>query len=357
MKADLLHAGPLLNPARHGIAGLDALLQEIDREKGRRIEDGEVFAGDVLEIAAATVTALDEDPVLPTGDGAVLKAHVADSSGHFRAKTDAGEEAADQRAVLDHDVFRRSVQAQCGQAPAGLQGNRIVARIDVAMLDAHVLARIHVDAVAVGVGGADQEIPGSEVSAEEQMDGPEALVLGRETVQHDVGRVCQFDQSRAAWVAQSAQADGRAEDRARTEDGEVAGLLGRDERPVAVRKFAFPAHAHQGIILDVGAAHEAGPRFKFQCGLRPENDAASQVDSRWHDDGAASRARTGIERFLERGRILGMSVARCAEIADVEHGEGCRGRRRGRAIGRARQQTTKKESETKKTPTIHRMQE
>jgi len=68
---------PTVRRPRHRVARLNALSRSQFRGTFP-VDDGEVLSGDVLEIAAATVAALDKDAVLAARDSTALEAHVAE---------------------------------------------------------------------------------------------------------------------------------------------------------------------------------------------------------------------------------------------------------------------------------------
>ncbi len=170
-EADVFHQRPFLDIAGHRIAGLNSFCGQVNAHKRWRIADGEIITGDVFHEPAAPVAALDENSVLMAGDEAVFQPHIADAAGHFRADAQAAEKAADQLAILDENILRRASEMHGCQAAPGFQGDRVVAGVDVATLDGHAAARIHVNAVAVGKGGgADDKIARGDLLAKEQMD-------------------------------------------------------------------------------------------------------------------------------------------------------------------------------------------
>src|ERR1019366_6641890 len=186
-EAKVMHARPFFHVARNGVGGLNAFFHQVNADERWRFQHREVLAGNVFHEPAAAVAALDEDGVLPPGDDAVLKLHVADAAGYFGAQAERGVNGALQPAVADDDVLRRTREVLRGETTARLERDRVVAGVDVATLEQHAVAGVHVEAVTIGVHRADGQVAGGEVFAEQHVDGPELLVLRGEIFQHRVG--------------------------------------------------------------------------------------------------------------------------------------------------------------------------
>src|SRR4029453_6225998 len=80
----------------------------------------------------------------------------------------------------------------------GLDGDAVVARGNVAALDAHMAARVDVDAAAVAARGADDKTPDGGVFAVGGMDAPHQSVLRRESLEPDVITSNRLDERRVA---------------------------------------------------------------------------------------------------------------------------------------------------------------
>src|SRR5205814_8932455 len=106
-------------------------------------------------------------------EGAAADFHIANAAGHFRADRQAGETAA-QFAVGDLEVLGGLADAHAFGPAAGLERDRVVAGVDVAVIDLHVARGIDVDAVAVGGFAADREVLRDAVLAIRQANRPNA---------------------------------------------------------------------------------------------------------------------------------------------------------------------------------------
>ena len=254
---------------------------------------------------------------MPAGEDAVLDLHVADAAGHFGAETDGGVDGALQAAVADDHILRGPREALRGQAASRFQRDGVVTGVDVAMLDGHAVAGIHIHAVAVGVHGAEGEVAGGQIFAEQQVDGPELLVLRGEIFQHGVGAAGQFDQHRAARVAELAEGNRRTENRAAGE-GDVGGVGRGDQGAVALAKFALPADVHDGVIRNVRTAEQVRVRGQLQRGVGVQDEAAGQINPLRHQHRAAAVFGAGVERFLDGGGVLRQAVALRAKIKDIQ---------------------------------------
>ncbi len=204
-----------------------------------------------------------------------------------------------------------------GQAPAGFQRDGVVPGVDVAAVNQHAVARIHVYPIAIGPHGADDEVAGGELAAEQDMDGPKLLVLRGEVIQQDVGAAGQFDQHRAARTAQLAEGQRRTKNRPPS-DGDVRRVAGGDQRPVARPEFALPAHVFKRIIGDVRAADQTGARRQFQRGVGVRYEAAGQIHPVRQHHGTPAGFAAGVQRLLNGGGVLRHPVALGAEIGHVQ---------------------------------------
>src|SRR5206468_1043169 len=110
-------------------------------------EDVEVVAGDVFAHARPADAGFEVHAERAAGQFAVLDAHPADAGGDLAADADAREGPAAQRASGDRHVFDRLPHARPFSAAAGLEADAIIAGVDVAALDAHAAAGVHVNPV------------------------------------------------------------------------------------------------------------------------------------------------------------------------------------------------------------------
>lgn len=161
----------------------------------------------------------------------MLDAHVADPAGGFAANPDGRKPAVAERAVRDQHVLGGFGQLVAFHPAPRLDRNRIITRVDVALIDDDVPARIHVDAVSAGA--ADREAPRNHVLAVNQVDRPHVRLLGGEVLEADVPAIDRLDEHGAGGHAPCA-------DHWVPDDGDVFGVLGGDERPPAIDPIASP---------------------------------------------------------------------------------------------------------------------
>src|SRR6266511_515443 len=115
---------------------------------------GEAVQVDVLGEAAAQRVRLDVQGELGEADDLAAEGvHVADAAGHLAAAGDRAPVAV-HHAVVHHHVLRRHVDPPPVGVAAGLDGDVVVVRAEVAVLDDDVVATLGVAAVGVGVRGA-----------------------------------------------------------------------------------------------------------------------------------------------------------------------------------------------------------
>src|ERR1035441_3315747 len=72
-ESDVLNQRPFIYIPRHWIMGLNSLVYQVNADKGRRFQHGNIFAGNVLDRKSTPLAALDKNGVLSAGDDAVLK--------------------------------------------------------------------------------------------------------------------------------------------------------------------------------------------------------------------------------------------------------------------------------------------
>lgn len=271
----------------------------------------QIVCGDVFEESAPAGAAFDVDRIGTVGEDAVVDADVADSAGHFRSDPDAGETAA-EGAISDDDVFRWPGKFDGGSATAALEGDAIITRIDVAVVDSDVGAGIDVDAVAVALRGADGQISGEHVLAIEEMDGPEPAIAIGEILEADISAIDEFHHQRPARIAEPADFHITRE-RSGTVDCDVVGILRIDQRAMALNGCAFIAHGDQRIVGRVRASDDDRVFLEIERGIASDLNAANEVMPGWDDDPAASD-RAGVESILKVGGYIRFAIAGRTEL-------------------------------------------
>ena len=186
----------------------------------------------------------------------------------------------------------------------GFEGDAVVARCNVAIFDADVLARIHVNTVAVAAGAANGEI----------------FRRRRFRNTWDGSTTCcwcswQNLQSRTSVQLIGSMMTGRRgicrppsaglpEMFPPPDDGNVVRIVGKNQRAMSVNPFPFPADFHNRVVLKLGTAEQIRAFFQPQSCMRFQFDAADEIISGGHDDRAAARSRAGIKRLLKSRRCL-----------------------------------------------------
>ena len=185
------------------------------------------------------------------------------------------------------------------------------------MLDQHAVARIHVNAVAIGIDGADGQVPRGEVFAKQRMNGPELLVLRREIFKHRIGAAGELDQHRAARVAKLAEIQRRPKNRT-AGDGDIRRIGRTEQGPMTFAEFAFPADRDDGIIGNVRAAKQVGTRRKLQRRVGAQDEAAGQEHAFGELHRAAAGRSTLVERALDRAGVFRHAVSFRTKIKHVQ---------------------------------------
>src|SRR5215469_14443880 len=120
------------------------------------------------------------------------------------------------------------------------------------------------------------------------MNGPEPLVLCRETVQCHVCASAKLYQHRPPGISQQAYAQGGTANGAIAGNGNSIFVFSRNERPVSLHKFSFEAHFGEGIVRNIGAAKKGGLFVDSQGCIVSHDNAANQVmPLRYHNCSSA----------------------------------------------------------------------
>src|SRR6202034_4006770 len=110
---------------------------------------GDIADADILDVGATATHGFDADAPIRAIENAVGNADIAHATGHFAADDHAAV-AARRRAVHDGVILRWTANPPSVRVPARLDGDAIIARIDVAIGNMNIAAGISVDAVRVG---------------------------------------------------------------------------------------------------------------------------------------------------------------------------------------------------------------
>ena len=268
----------------------------VEHEGAHHLFHHEVIQLDSLHRAAAPAPGFEADAAVCLVEHAGGHHDVADAAGHFAAQHHAAvpmqEVAVADDDALAHLPIRRILRA-------GLDGNAIVADINRAVVDAHILTAVGVD--AVGVGGIrrifDIQPANDHIPAIERMHRPRRGVGERHVLQrhmlavveaHEVGsRMCILPcpLARPPVAALSIQ-------RAIAGDGHVLGVFGVDARLMRQSCDALELQVNQregGCVL-MEAQHRAG--LDVQRHVIVQADCARGVVARGDNQRAAT---TGAE--------------------------------------------------------------
>ena len=222
------------------------------------------------------------------------------------------------QAVRDRDVLRRARESQRVRA---LQDDGVVVgRIDAAIGNPHIAARVQIDAVPVGVDGqvVDREIvhaggQNSKVSAGQN----------RKIAQRHLAAELQRDRFVAASAAFPAH-QGLAADQPAAEDRHVLQPLAPDQAVVemAVSEILelVPLVGLGRIVCGgVGRRLQHGTGFELQREIAAQANRAGHVGSRRKVHRPAARRRRGIDRLIDGVPVRSLAIALRPERLHVEH--------------------------------------
>src|SRR5580700_5849204 len=116
---------------------------------------------------------------------AALNPYAADTARSLAADSDTGKNRIGQCAVSNLDVLAGLHQRVSFASPPAFDGDAVIARRDIAAVDADVPAGIDIDAVAVPASRADGQVSNRYVFTVGGMDAPHQPVLSREAFQGD----------------------------------------------------------------------------------------------------------------------------------------------------------------------------
>jgi hypothetical protein len=175
-----------------------------------------------------------------------------------------------------------------------------------------VLAGVDVDAVAVAAGAANRKVPDEDVLAVGGMNGPHQAVRGGEILQPDVLAAERLDQRRVAQrvlrVGASAES-GVASDPAGPYYADVIGIHRVDEADPPLDPFPLPPHLHHRIVVEVRRPEDVGVLFQAENRVGPQGNGPCEIVAGGNHGFAAAQDPTAIESLLNRGGVLGRSVA------------------------------------------------
>ena len=252
----------------------------------------------------------------------MLDAHVADTAGSLAADADTGEDRVGHRAFGDQHVLAGLEQGERLAAAAALNRDAIVAGGDVAAFNAHVLAGIDIDAVAVAAGTANGQVLVQQVLAIGRVQAPHgAQLLGGEIFETYIAAADRLDQRRMPQrILRIRPAADRAvaRDLAGSDDAGVAGVESVDEPEMSLNPLAFPADLGDGIIGKVRRPQDVGVLFQAQNRIGAKGDGAGEIVARGNQHIAAAQHPAAVQDLLQRGGVLGFAVAFGAEVADVK---------------------------------------
>ena len=313
---------PLLNVARHLLAGGVAFGHQVNADKGRRLIHRDVIEGNIVHVTTATIATFDENCVLHTGYGAIGNRDIAHPTGDFRAKAEGREVDAAQGAVFDENIFRRPANAHGIHAPTGFDGDRVVPRTDVAIFDHNIGVGINVNTVAIGSLAANIKAFDNNIRAIIWMDAPNlgvgrAVVLQGKAVKNHILALHGLNRDGGARIAQRAQRRGGYK-ATRASDGDVVGVVGENHTPVNLGGRTFKPAGDKGVIGDIRRFDDKYIFVEVQGGVGVNFHAADEVVARRHNDLATARRRTGVEGLLEGVGVLGGVVTFGPVIAHIE---------------------------------------
>ena len=262
-------------------------------------------------------------------------------------------------ASLNDDVLRRHLHAPAVGVASGLDRDAVVARVEEAVRDQHVFARLRIAAVGVRAICLDVEILDGDVGAQHRVDLPHRRVEHADAFDQHVRAAVRLDELRAQVVAGAedavldrhaalrhveervavgilidvallpaavraafprppVRAVAVAVDRAAAGDRDVRLLEGVDERREVHQLGAFPPRQHDGVFVGVARETDRRPLADVQVDAAFQLDRAGDEFAFRHDDASAACANTGGDSAAEGLGVRPRVAAGRAECGDVE---------------------------------------
>ena len=305
------------------LATFAVFVLQVDAQHGfAALADGDVAHEDVFNHPAAAGAGLDADDAIQIRavHAAVLDVEVAVAAGDFAAYHHASVAVLHQ-AVAHDDVFAGDVPAASVLIAAGLDGDAVVARVEGAVFDEHILARLGVAAVAIGTAVVDVDAFHRQTFAEQGMDDPEGRVEQRDVFDEHPAASVEVDELRAQAVVgrHDAPVDGGRRLAVHQQAVAAAVALGRHaflpavlgcaahgpprvHRPLAVDdalagdgdvRLAVGVDEGMGVVaVDAFPACQDGGEVEALVGGEAQNGTLGHVQA----DVALQRQRAGVER-------------------------------------------------------------
>jgi hypothetical protein len=182
-----------------------------------------------------------------------------------------------ESAVGDLDILAGLHQRVRFAAPSALDGDTVIARRNIAVINTDVLAGIDIDAVAVSARGADSQIPDGYVFTVGGMDAPHRSVFRGESVHVNITAADKFDQRGMAQrvLRGRPSAERRAAyDLSRTSDPDLIRVDGVDQPDMPGNPLSFPANLRHGIVGEIRGPRKNGSVFQPERGVGSKGDRA-----------------------------------------------------------------------------------
>ena len=308
-----------------GIAG--GIVGVIGGESDRLVHVGhrDAVAKKVLHDAALAALGLDANAVFSVRERAVFHRHIAHAAGRLAA--DGHAVAVQKNTVAHRDVFTLKLAA--GNGPAGLDGDVVVAHVNVASGDQHPpAARINRVGVRRALRRENGHIGNDHVLAIRRDKMKLRRVLQRDVFQPQIFGLFNHNQ---IWPGQSVAGfdlprlfrltppDGTiAVNHAAAGDRHVRQVFPADERnELAAAPGLKPVAGLFHKIHLVRARLQCGSRLQFHRRFGMQRQRPAQISSRREKHRAAG-IRAAIQRLLNRCRVKSQPIAFGAKVAHVE---------------------------------------
>jgi hypothetical protein len=116
-----------------------------------------------------------------------------------------------------------------------------------------------------------------------------------------------------------------ADDTARADDADIAGINRVQQTRPTGNPLALPAHLRHRIISKISRAAADGIFLQTQNGIGPQRKRSSEVGARRHLHLTSAQHPAAVQRLLEYSGVVGRAITHRPEIPYIEqHGGACR---------------------------------
>ena len=347
LACDILHIDVSHRRNKSAFCGLVGLIFQVDAHHGfAALSYAHVPHIYILSHAAAAGVGLQAKYTVEIGRVhlAVFHEHVAATARNLGTDHHATVSVG-HRAMAHDDVLRRNVPKASVLVASALDSDAVVARLEAAVLNEHVLARLWVASVAVGAVVDDGQAAHGDILRQQGMHHPEGRAQQGDAFEQNVFTLIKVDELWAqAFSLELALLDGGAGfgileqqraahllafdglgspavgvlathrpprlvgavaiDGAAAGDGDVLLAVGIDAGLIVHEVHALPARLHNGEELRIEGKEQMGALFKIEVDIALQGDGTCGPGAGRHYHASAASLRTGCNGFVDGLLVL-----------------------------------------------------